>query len=148
MPFFNRAIGSPRFLVTPPNAGQTLVSGTIQKVTWATVVTDSNSFWDATNNRFTPGVEGWYNIFGSLSFSGSGGATPLGTCAIRKNGATMFSSIQNLTLTNVSANISGLVLFNGSTDFVELWINNTNTTPGNVATGTAQNFFGGFYVGP
>lgn len=103
-------------------AAQTLTTSTITSIIWSTPVLDNYTAWAAGNpTRVTPKVAGWYEINGAVGFAPN--ATGIRIAQLSKNGVT---TLGQSTTTNVTASfnavvqISGLVLFNGSTDYVEL----------------------------
>jgi hypothetical protein len=105
------------------NANQTVTLSTITKSTINTVVFDTASCFDTTNNRFTPNVTGYYQINGIIRGAAATTFTQL-RVYIYKNGS-WYSSGSGLysTLTAGGTNevqISDLVYLNGSTDYVEL----------------------------
>ena len=78
-------------------------------------VTDSTSWYNNTTGRFTPTVAGWYQVSaGARVYSGGGE----GYLTLRKNGADL-TSVGGTGVVNT--NLSLLVYFNGSTDYVQIY---------------------------
>jgi hypothetical protein len=98
------------------------------KVLWESVELDTASYWDSTNNRYTPQVAGWYlfggqvrgNFTNVLSFIGFN---------IAKNGFTNTSTALSSQFQHNSDTFSsgeyplptGIIQLNGSTDYVEVF---------------------------
>lgn len=107
-------------LNTPP--AQNFLNTTTTAVTWTTPASDNYTAWAVGNpTRVTPKVAGWYEINGSIGFAAN--ATGVRIVQLAKNGATTLaqSTTNNVTASfNTVVQISALVQFNGSTDYVEL----------------------------
>jgi hypothetical protein len=115
------------------SANQTVTSGVQTKVQCNTEVFDTASCYDnATNYRFTPNVDGYYQI--SATVGPYGGAIPTRCIlSVYKNG-TSATRLADFAITSAYANGVGgscLVYLNGSTDYVELYaqINVDSGTP-------------------
>lgn len=118
-------------------------SGTLQAVTFQTVDVDTNGFWSAGSpTRVTPNVAGLYTIVGSVFWFNEANTTYRKTI-IRKNGTTTIPGTQALgahdtgQLMMQMAPVS-IVVFNGTTDYVELMIDANPTgsqTFGNATDG-------------
>ena len=111
----------PAFSVTQAS-GQTINNATWTKLTFNSEQFDTNNNFDATTNyRFTPTVAGYYNI--TISGGHNTSTTPI-MVAIYRNG----SSYQQATAPGLSGSfdpnacVSALVLFNGTTDYVEGYV--------------------------
>ena len=123
------------------NGNQTISANTWTKVIYDTESLDNTSSYDhATNYRFTPQVEGWYYFSYGISSNGSTSSY----VALYKNG----SNVQSGDGSSSGATIfgrtgSGLVYLNGSTDYVEVYVNQSNTT---VVCSTTNSYFTGFLV--
>jgi len=82
---------------------------------------DTNNNFDAvTNYRFTPTVAGYYQINGSITFSGS---ITRALISIYKNGSqySRQTDVQGFTSTNLYLCVSDLIYMNGTTDYLELY---------------------------
>ena len=121
-------------------ANQTVTANVLTKVTLNTELFDTNSNFDSTTNyRFTPTVAGYYLIIGSVIASGSG-LNAYGY--IYKNGSqyTLLGSFPSASGSS-SPILSGssIISFNGTTDYVELWITTGGTTAQGGSVGTFMN---------
>ena len=119
------------------NTNQSISTATWTKITLGTEEWDTNS--NFASNRFTPTVAGYYTIGGRVDLSGllSGGTAYL---AIYKNGSN-YKTLGAFTLTgtgSLSVGFAGgsTVYFNGSTDYLELYIYASSGTP--VITGASD----------
>ena len=99
------------------------LTGTL-KATNFTVRTDSNNGFSTGLSRFTPNVAGYYFISARVTNSFGFGVTVYPAIMVYKNGTEVFSSRiggSNITLSQ-DLDISGYVLMNGSTDYLELYM--------------------------
>lgn len=103
---------------------------------------DTNSNYDTSTYRFTPTVAGYYQINLTLYMQPSSGTFTVATCAIYKNGGE-FKRGNDMrsaaALTTVLA--SGVIYFNGTTDYVEPYGYISGTTP-SFGTGIGFTFSG------
>ena len=136
------AVAGTTVFTLPAASGEVMVSGNMpafsayrgsggqQSVTtqvWTKVqlITENfdtaNCFDSTTNYRFTPNVAGYYQINGSLYFTGT--STVRGIVALYKNGAelTLGNYMDSFNATQGVAVVSTLVYMNGSTDYIELY---------------------------
>ena len=127
---------------------QSISASTWTKVTMNAEDFDTNTNYDPTTNyRFTPTVAGYYQIT-SVVYWENGTATQSGlSLAIYKNGS-IYRGVRNLVQASGggSATISLPMLFNGSTDYVEVYVwsgqagtvfGSTNTTGGGANSNNA-----------
>lgn len=120
------------------NATQTTTTNVWTKIAYQVEEYDTNSNFDSTTNyRFTPTVAGYYQINGS--YYSNGGPTRCGV-AIYKNGSSY--KIADTVATTYAMFISSLVYLNGSTDYVEIWMNNITSGTGVLADSTRTYFSG------
>jgi hypothetical protein len=99
------------------SASQTPSAGTFTKVQYQTEEFDTNNNFDSTTNyRFTPTVAGYYQINGAVKYGNSGEVV----LAIYKNGSAYKWGLDNLY--GYASTISCVVYFNGSTDYIELYV--------------------------
>ena len=99
------------------SSAQTLSSATNTKLTFTTEEFDTNN--NFASSTFTPTVSGYYQVSGGfqVAVSATGGAI-----AIYKNGGGFKSGAGNPNATTSNQwQVSALVYFNGSTDYVELY---------------------------
>lgn len=114
-------------------ANQSIATGTATKVTLNNKLFDINGFFDAaTNFRYTPKLPGLY----SVQVTGNWGVTSTAftsSIMLYKNGS-LYTSV-NIPPTASANNVAGecvsdIVNFNGSTDYVEMFV--TQATGGNL----------------
>jgi hypothetical protein len=132
------------------NTNQSVTTATWTKVALDTEEFDTNTNFDnVTNYRFTRTVSGYYQISGAVSASGTANTQTACTCAIYKNGTIYkqgsgWNSNSAVTAT-MAASVSALIFFDGSTDYVELYGFNTQTSPVFVG-GISQTYLTGSMV--
>ena len=103
---------------------QALSSATVTKLNYDTEQFDTNNLYDVSTSRFTPNVEGYYQI--NAQFSGASPSYEEFIIYIYKNGASLIGGAQfggGNTTPNYSnkPNASALVYLNGSTDYLEIY---------------------------
>lgn len=127
------------------SASQTVTSATLTKVAINTEHFDTNSNFDTTNNRFTPTVEGYYQVNGNIRATGASTMTTL-IVSIYKNG-TGYKRSQLVTSFTAGSgdqlSVSDLIYMNGSTDYLELYgqINGTGTLQFDFASSAVTSYF-------
>ena len=126
---------------------QTFSDSTFTKLQVNTETFDTNSNYDSTTNyRFTPTIEGYYQINGNITFAGaSAGYVQV---AIFKNGGLFIngSGIPNNTSVGGMATASSVIFLNGSTDYVEFYAWQNSGGSLGLLTGTGRNTFSGCMV--
>lgn len=119
---------TPALAVEATDVDQSVPAATSTKVDWETATLDTLNGWDATNNRYTPTVAGWYAYGGVIRGNFSSILQYFNT-QVRKNGVD--SPLVNQTqfqfsgdqLNNGSIPIAtGLVEMNGSSDYIEVLV--------------------------
>ena len=129
----------PAFSAYINGSAQSISASTWTKLTMNAKDFDTYSNYDAvTNYRFTPTVAGYYQIT-SVIYWENGTATQSGTSlAIYKNGA-IYKGVRNLVQASGGggSTISLPMLFNGSTDYVEVyfWSGQAGNVFGSTNTG-------------
>lgn len=120
---------------------QTISNNTDTKVVLNTENFDTNNNFDSTTNyRFTPTIAGYYQLYAQVTV-GVGGApsNAFHNCYIYKNGVAWFqsASAQPNNGNYASAYCNGLMYFNGTTDYVEIYTAHANfvTNPVSVIGG-------------
>ena len=140
-------VGAPAFSARN-NATQSLTNNTSTKVALQVEEFDTNSNFDnATNYRFTPTVAGYYQIYGQIKIENNSNAGTV-LCTIFKNGSDYKDSQTTVRSgSNTSAGCGSVIYFNGSTDYVELYVNQvTGATATLITNGTLATFFNGAFV--
>jgi len=114
-------------------AAQSVTSGALTVVQLPTVDFEAGAAGWVSAGKFTPQKAGYYAINGTIHGAAVSGMVNVGI-NIRKNGTTILKeTVINLPtgLANlpVTVEVSDIVLFNGTTDFIELVGKVTGTTP-------------------
>ena len=133
----------PAFSAYRSGPNQSLTTATFTKVQLNAEDFDTNSNFDSTTNyRFTPTVAGYYQISGSVGLTGTNTRI---LCSIYKNGSAYFRGID--ASVNISqVNVSGLVYFNGSTDYIELYVYGAFVGTSDIASGQIYTYLTGALV--
>jgi|DEB19_MinimDraft_3_1074340.scaffolds.fasta_scaffold00064_14 hypothetical protein len=135
--------GGPAFSVYRTGANQSLTTATFTKVQLNAEEYDTNNNFDsATNYRFTPTVAGYYQISGSVGLTGTNTRI---LCSIYKNGSEYFRG-QDASVNLSQVTVTGLVYFNGSTDYVELYAFGTFVGTSDIAAGQKYTYLTGVLV--
>ena len=129
-------IPSPAFSAYLSSA-QSISSSTSTKLTFNTENFDTTSSYDnSTNYRFTPLVEGYYQI--NVTARASGTSVTTAIIDLYKNGSVYSQLASSRDSTSSSQTLSGslLVYMNGTTDYLEVYGTITATSPSFLATDT------------
>jgi len=128
------------------SASTSLSNSTWTKIALATEEVDLTNDYDTTNYRFTPSVEGHYQIIGTYFISTATTARPV--TAIYKNGTEAFSTcwVGTSSLGGNNAIVSAILYANGSTDYFELYGNQNSGSTKTSSTGSTISFFQGTLV--
>ena len=126
------ATESPSFSASPSSV-TSLVQYTVTKITYGTEEWDTNS--DFASSRFTPTVAGYYIVNASVSMATTAALTYI---YIYKNGSAYKSGVLSdpTNWTTVSCQVS----MNGSTDYLEIYVQQNAATQNNETT-ASSNFF-------
>jgi len=113
---------------------------------------DTGGYWDATNHRYTPQVAGWYFFSGAirLVMSTINGVLSLN---VSKNGLTTADNLLRIQLQYDGDRLyngnyplpSGMLHLNGSTDYVDVFINTEEASTASDQV-NVKSFFSGFLV--
>ena len=110
---------------------------------------DTNNFYNTSTYRFTPTIAGYYQLTAQLEFSLNSGNNLFGVM-IFKNGAEalrvrLWNDGSN---SNVNINVTGIVAFNGSSDYAQAY--GWQNSGGNISIiqGSGRTFFEGHYIRP
>jgi hypothetical protein len=150
VPTWSAAPSGPAFRVFRNTSQQSFSPNTPTKVQFNAESFDTDNCFDSTTNyRFTPNKSGYYQINSNISFSGAS-ATTIKEIYVYKNGSRytdLFSSngsgTPGATCNNGS---STLVYFNGTTDYAEIYVYDSDGTARNVVNGEAQTTFSGVWI--
>jgi hypothetical protein len=143
-PVWKDAAGSgPAFSVYRAT-NQTITSGVYTKVQLDTETFDTNNNFDSTTNyRFTPTIAGYYQINGKIGSGGSTAPTSMAS-ALYKNGS-VYKYGPYVQAPQGESNVQDVVYFNGSTDYVELYVYITAATA-LISGGSSATYFSGVLV--
>jgi len=108
-----------------------------------TVVVDPNNWWDNTNKKFLPNKGGNYLVSAALQSQSLSASLQV---AIYKNGSSAFVGAFQAPGSTVVSVASGVVMLNGTTDFIELYAYHSVTA--NVGNSAGNNFINFTYLGP
>ena len=135
----------PAFSAYLPTTNQSISSGVLTKVSLSSKEFDTTGAFDSTTNfRFQPLISGYYNITAVASMSGAAGTAS--SIIIYKNGSAFKNGTgETGAITAVQLDVSALIFLNGSTDYIELFVSYTGTTPV-VVFGSNNTFFQGNLV--
>jgi len=133
-----------------------LSDGVWTKLTIDTELFDTNGYYDnVTNYRFTPLVAGKYFVYVMSNMdSVTANKANLLTIAIYKNGTEYINSFlevnaNNSVLDKFTGKVSSIIEFNGSSDYVEGYVNINNASGGAGIADTTQGIgnFGAYRIG-
>ena len=122
-----------------------VAASTFTKITYDTEDFDTNS--NFASSRFTPTVAGYYQLNATLSF-GANAAVGAGMVTFYKNGARFLDGqfiLLNATITQYLSN-AGLIYFNGSTDYVEVYTIQNTVSAMSIGSDAATRKFTGALV--
>lgn len=123
------------------NGAQNLTQNVFTKVQLNAETFDTDSCFDSTTNyRFTPTKSGYYQVNATINTSGSN----VWYGIFYKNGAEFSRFVQNAAL-GLGFSGSDTVFFNGSSDYLELYIYSTGVGS-TVVTGEASTFMSGSWI--
>ena len=120
------------------SVAQSLTAAVVTKVNFQTKEFDLTSAFDTTSMRFTPKVAGYYSITGNVYV----GSPASGLIYLYKNGA-VYKYGEYTPSENIST-LSCLVYFNGTTDYLELWV--YSSIANTIQTGIPASCFQGVLV--
>ena len=138
------------------NVDQTVGDGVVTKITFNTEVLDTNSAYDTSISRFTPQVAGKYLV--NTSILGLDGTTTLLWCEtyIYKNGSKYKEARNNFNanyISNFNSILSGIVDMNGTTDYLEVYVNMNSSNGGDITISrgrdvdTKDTYFSAYRIG-
>jgi hypothetical protein len=141
------AVGNgPAFSVYKNASGQSFTQNTATKVTFDVEQWDTNS--NFASSTFTPTVAGYYQFNGGLDVGANSNTLTRANILFYKNGGVAYQGAGNYsgyTGTEIAMAGSCLIYCNGSTDYVELYVYATGTSP-IVYTGAPNVYFQGSLV--
>jgi len=135
----------PAFSVFRATTSQSFSSGVNTKVQFNGETFDTDNCFDSTTNyRFTPTTAGYYQVNCNIYFDN--GSANHGDIFLRKNGTNykMFAS-QNFDASGDAAGGNDLVYMNGSSDYLEIFVNSDATSP-KVYFAASSSYFSGVWI--
>jgi hypothetical protein len=129
-------------------SNQTLTTTTFTKVVLGTETFDTNS--NFASSTFTPTVAGYYQINGTIYFTGTG--LTYGSTRLYKNGSQYkigsFVLLTSGTQTDYISTVADVVYMNGSTDYLELYGYANIAGGGNIvmSSGSTLTYFSGALI--
>jgi hypothetical protein len=120
-------------------SSNTWTKAQINTETWDT----ASAYDNATNYRFTPLTAGYYYVRGSLNTGTS--TDTIAIVAIYKNGSSYAQVLSAPAASGYQViNVSDLVYFNGTTDYVELFVNLASGST--INGGATENIFSAVWI--
>ena len=140
----------PAFRAYRATSQQSFSANTPTKVQFNAESFDTDNCFDSTTNyRFTPTKAGYYQMSSNIAFSGAN-ATTIKEVYLYKNGSRysdFFSSNGSGTPgANANAGSSSLLYLNGTTDYAEIYVYDSDGSARNVVNGEAQTSFTGVWI--
>lgn len=145
--------GYPAFQAIRTSA-QALTAGVAAKIQFDTKIFDTNSYYDnVTNFRFTPLVAGKYMVILSGQVTATWTTGQFLNLQIEKNGGQVNGGVSSIyPETGAGSTIQSLstvVVMNGSTDFLEGWVDTSGVGPSLVGSAApSDTCMSAFYIGP
>tara|TARA_A100001037_G_scaffold216040_1_gene193932 strand:- start:880 stop:1479 length:600 start_codon:yes stop_codon:yes gene_type:complete len=132
------------------SAQQAFSHNTSAKLDCDTERFDADSWYDTSNQRYTPQIAGYYHINGIVRYQ-SGSNNSEGMVSVRKNGTSVINSAvgTNGYAGTIGVTLSCLIQMNGSDDYLELWGYQYDSGSGNKnAYADTNSEFSGYLVYP
>jgi len=131
----------PAFSAYRTTSAQTITTGTWTKVLFDAKDFDTATAYSTSTSRFTPQVAGYYQVSGCLNMS----PAAAGTCltAVYKNGSIWKLGVSiplNATI-YICLNVTSLVYLNGSTDYIEIYVQQTSGSNLSLYDSQANTYF-------
>ena len=146
-----QAVNGPAFAYgqDPGASVQTITSGSQQKVTFTLKEFDTGNCF--ASSKFTPNLEGYYQLNSTVRFDGGGTGTGEVMITIWKNGSEYHrgwnSSGTELASSGwFSMSVSTVAYANGSTDYFEVYIQQTSGSNRSVTRGANISWFNGCMI--
>ena len=135
--------GGPAFSAFKNGGNQAFSANTSTKVTFESESFDTASCYDTATSRFTPNVAGYYMVTANVEVLAV--AANYLVAQLKKNGNSWFNGSNFPTSASAGPNstVSALVYLNGSTDYVEIYVQaSANATVTSQAEAIACKFQG------
>lgn len=132
--------GGPAFSAYANAASQSFTNTTNTKVVFDTEEFDTANCFDSSSNyRFTPNVAGYYQINAYLSV-----LTTQGNFKLFKNGSEAKRGNQSNSSNFVGYMVSALVYMNGTTDYLEMYFQQSSGSSATSTGGSSLTYFQAF----
>ena len=133
------------------SAGQTFSNNVSTKIQFDTENYDSGGCYDnSTNYRFTPTTAGKYYIYLSVGVNALAPANLQNMYAfIKKNGSDVGIAHQNYNSNDIffgTCNLSMILTFNGSSDYVEAFVQGSDASGSAIVESSHYSIFGGYKI--
>lgn len=140
----------PKGVIMQVNSSDTdqTVGASNTKIQWENVEIDTISGWDSTNHRYTPNVAGYYLVGGGLRL-GVGTVNSYINVQIKRNGSDLVDDVieaqyqvtSDLFTNGVYTCGTGLILLNGSSDYIEMWVEGDEAMTAHDISSQKSHFF-------
>jgi len=128
------------------SGAQSVSTSTYNKVSYSAEEFDTASCYDTSLSRFTPNVEGYYQVSANIVFEGVGAGAETFSI-LYKNGAT-WNWGTNFDFKSghyYGHTITSLIYLNGTTDYIEIYFNQSSGSSVNInPSGSFPSRFGAF----
>ena len=141
-----RVVNSPSHGFRVGNTASQLNITNIEKVEWNTEDWDNNHDFDLAAERFTPTATGKYLLIASILWDNAGGGGTI-TLYIYKNGAITGGASVSAASASVAQNLPIIVDANGTTDFFEVFAQNSADNGSDVTATAGEIWFTGSKTG-
>jgi len=102
---------------------QTISNATNTKIAFSSELSDYDNLYDTTNYRYQPDVAGLYYINAYVQTAGWVGTSGQMKMSIYKNGARDYEYVYSLNTSEYpTLQVNTMIPFNGSTDYVEIYV--------------------------
>jgi len=125
-------------------SNQSVANGAFVKMILNTENFDSHNRFDTTTNRFTP-LRAWYYQINAVTFGQS--FNNRYQIILSKNGTWVSSGHSGWITADMWAEVSDIIYFNWSTDYLELTVYHFSTSARTFLAGTTSTFMSWHYIG-
>jgi hypothetical protein len=129
------------------SGAQAIINNATTKVTLGTATYNPRGWFDAISNyRFQPNIAGYYQVTGAVAFLSSWATGPAAVY-IYKNGSATSGNATAATNQNVICQVTDLIYLNGSSDYLELYVNQTSGATQTINNAGAVTYFDAALMG-
>jgi hypothetical protein len=130
------------------NADITISSSTYTEVVLNTDVYDTRNWSNTSTGRITPGVAGYYYVYGLITYKSMEANKIYGAYLYKNNSSGIGANRGTIaSVATVACNSSGITYLNGTTDYVSLTAYHEATTSIDITTTYRQTLLLAFYIG-